>query len=275
MNEVARELRVRSRRGPLGLWAYRLAWVSVAAALSVLDESNSRWLLAVLCLWMAWELCGLSLQSARRVVYAVVVSCIWVLAVETRVGLLLLTALSGSAGYIMMLVMMRENSIERYNARAVLGAFATMTVLAGLGCADDLLALPEHGRKLFVVVLVCAGTHDLVASWVGRRWAYGRLAPLVSPRKTASGATAGAGAAAASALLAANGLGVSVSMIWAAGLAVCCVVGDLIFSSLKRSFARKDFSAVFGGKGGVLDRADSCLIPMIMVYGLAVAGVLG
>ena len=40
-------------------------------------------------------------------------------------------------------------------------------------------------------------------------------------------------------------------------------VGDLTFSAIKRHFDIKDYSQIFPGHGGVLDRLDSILFNMI------------
>ena len=41
------------------------------------------------------------------------------------------------------------------------------------------------------------------------------------------------------------------------------VLGDLVFSSIKRFYGIKDFSNIMPGHGGILDRADSILFATI------------
>ena len=48
-----------------------------------------------------------------------------------------------------------------------------------------------------------------------------------------------------------------------ASLSVIGQIGDLIFSAIKRSFNIKDYSNIFPGHGGVLDRVDSILFVLL------------
>lgn len=46
--------------------------------------------------------------------------------------------------------------------------------------------------------------------------------------------------------------------------AVVSIFGDLSFSLIKRSVGIKDYSSVFPGHGGMLDRFDSIILPLLL-----------
>ncbi|UCG86472.1 MAG: phosphatidate cytidylyltransferase [Gemmatimonadota bacterium] len=121
----------------------------------------------------------------------------------------------------------------------------------------------------FLVLVVCCS--DAFADLVGRRWPIGRGVLRASPEKSISGLAAGLGTALIMSLV----LG-AVTGLWppwrAAVYGMCIAVaastGDLIASSLKRTFNIKDFGTALGDHGGVLDRFDSLIFAAWPFYWL-------
>lgn len=123
------------------------------------------------------------------------------------------------------------------------------------------------------VAYLCLALFPLVLTWICDTAAYAagahfggpKLAPVLSPKKTWSGAVGGlAGAllfAAAFGVLVLNRVGwqFGLGRLLAVGLlvGVTAQVGDVAESLLKREAGVKDSSALLPGHGGVLDRLDS------------------
>jgi phosphatidate cytidylyltransferase len=150
-------------------------------------------------------------------------------------------------------------------------AYVALAGAAVLWLRDD----PIAGRAdvLFLLLTVWAG--DIGAYLVGR-WIGGpRLAPLISPGKTWSGALGGLLAAIAVGLLTAHLLS-GVASIWraaliAAILGVVAQAGDLLESFVKRRLEVKDSGHLIPGHGGLFDRLDGVLaaVPVAAVLALA------
>jgi phosphatidate cytidylyltransferase len=132
----------------------------------------------------------------------------------------------------------------------------------------------------------------LVVTWIGDTAAYAggtafggpKLAPVVSPNKTWSGAAAGLFAGVATALIYSavvfRRVGVSVGIVEAmtmgAAIGVAGQLGDLVESLIKREAGVKDSSTLIPGHGGVLDRLDALYFALpvtAMLYAaLGIAG---
>ena len=128
---------------------------------------------------------------------------------------------------------------------------------------------------LFAVSVLC----DTFAFFVGSRVRGPKLCPLVSPNKTVSGAIGGMVGALLSVLvigLVAHGVcSPEVQPLlptwWEyllMGLmgGVAGQMGDLFASMVKRHCGIKDFSNLFPGHGGMLDRLDSILFMAVVVF---------
>ena len=128
---------------------------------------------------------------------------------------------------------------------------------------------------LTMAVLVCVMT-DSAAYFFGRRFGKHKMAAKVSPKKTVEGSIGGTFSAIALMLLLGwvielCGFGtVSFRMLifWALLATAIAQFGDLSMSVLKRISGVKDFSNLFPGHGGILDRFDSSLfvIPFTVAY---------
>ena len=117
---------------------------------------------------------------------------------------------------------------------------------------------------------------DSGAYFVGRAFGRRRLAPLISPKKTVEGAVGGVISAVAAMLIYGIilrfGFGFEVNFIYAFIYGVLCsvasVVGDLVFSVVKRQVKLKDYGNILPGHGGILDRFDSMVVvaPLVEAF---------
>ena len=125
---------------------------------------------------------------------------------------------------------------------------------------------------LFVVVWCDAGAY-----FGGRAYGKRKLAPAISPGKSVEGAVAGVIGGLVGAVVCKIGFDVfwpalSASLSWyAVGvlallLSAAGIVGDLIESLIKRDAEVKDTGSLLPGTGGVLDRIDSFLLAIPVMY---------
>lgn len=135
-------------------------------------------------------------------------------------------------------------------------------------------ALPVDGPNwvTFIVGGVMAG--DAGGYFAGRFWGKRKLWPVVSPKKTVEGSIASfVSTLAVGSVIAAIGLP---RLTWIEAILISAVVnvlaqmGDLLESLLKRAYQATDSGWIFPGHGGVLDRTDSLVLPVVFVYYYAI-----
>jgi len=133
-----------------------------------------------------------------------------------------------------------------------------------------LLRSAEQGREWVLTVVILTFAIDTTAYVVGRAIGRHRLAPSISPGKTWEGAVAGIIAGAGAAVAITKGFDIDIR-IWQAvvlGLlvSVFAQIGDLAESMLKRAAGAKDAGQLIPGHGGILDRLDSLIPAVVVVY---------
>lgn len=136
------------------------------------------------------------------------------------------------------------------------------TLWLALPCVALLwLTKGEAGRFLVLWLFAVVWASDVGAYAAGRALGGPRLAPVLSPNKTWSGAVGGLVGAGLVGLAAALAVGVPLAPAIALSLvlSVAAQLGDLAESLAKRRFGAKDSGALIPGHGGLLDRLDSLL----------------
>jgi phosphatidate cytidylyltransferase len=132
----------------------------------------------------------------------------------------------------------------------------------------------EDGRNWVFYALFCTFGSDTAAFFIGRAIGKHKLAPSISPSKTWEGAIGGLlGAVGVSFLfLLPTPVTLTSQLNWwqavVLGLLVSVFgqVGDLVESLFKRNVGAKDSGTLFPGHGGILDRMDSIVFAVVVVY---------
>jgi phosphatidate cytidylyltransferase len=133
-----------------------------------------------------------------------------------------------------------------------------------------LLRTGTYGWRWVLFTVFVAMGSDSGGYFAGRYTGRHKLAPSISPSKTvegAMGAVAGAMVIAWACRLAFfPALGAEEALALGATVSVLAQLGDLCESALKRAFGAKDSGWIIPGHGGILDRLDSLLFPVVFTY---------
>ncbi|MEL7562671.1 phosphatidate cytidylyltransferase [Dehalogenimonas sp. 4OHTPN] len=132
------------------------------------------------------------------------------------------------------------------------------------------LRLLESGREWLLFAIGVTVASDTFAYFIGRATGRHKMAPSISPGKSWEGAFAGAIAAVITAVILKPVLGLTPDYLslGLVGLLASVVgqAGDLVESLFKRNMAIKDSGNAIPGHGGFLDRMDSVVFAVMLVY---------
>lgn len=167
--------------------------------------------------------------------------------------------------YLLVLAIVDENySLDE------IALFYLFSLILGFSI-NSILMIYEINNLLMIYVALATFGCDVGAYFFGFFFGKHKLNPRVSPKKTVEGAVGGWFVGMSLSILFAcffieglNDVGLIVLSII---LPIVSQIGDLSFSLLKRHYQAKDFGSLFPGHGGMLDRVDSLLFCLIVVYG--------
>lgn len=211
---------------------------------------------------------------------------LYVLSIIGPVILLAALRLRGAEGWMAALVLVAVLALvlaqtgpwkEAGGVRSV-GATITGTLYVGLfglmipignGCGEVSSA---DGGKLIAAALFMIWLCDTLAYFGGSAWGRHRLAPVISPKKSWEGAAFGLvgavlGGGIAWLILRPDSLTLGELLGLGAVVGLVGQIGDLAESFIKRDADRKDSSNLLPGHGGVLDRFDSFLFSLPVLWG--------
>ena len=176
--------------------------------------------------------------------------------------------------FLVLLMAVYVFSFPKYRAEQVMTVyFGLFYVAMMLSFVYQTRMLPDGGVVVWLIFLSSWGC-DTCAYCVGMLIGKHKMAPKLSPKKSVEGGIGGiVGAALLGVLfgLAMNQWGgadanlLHYAVICAAGGAIS-QVGDLAASAIKRNHDIKDYGKLIPGHGGILDRMDSALIVVPLLY---------
>jgi phosphatidate cytidylyltransferase len=128
----------------------------------------------------------------------------------------------------------------------------------------------SSARALLIPFFIAVASYDIGAYFIGTQWGYHKLCPHLSPGKSWQGVGGGLlfSCVATGLFFATQGHTVPVSslLVFCLCLTIPATIGDLFESFLKRRVGIKDAGFLLPGHGGLLDRFDSILGAIIILY---------
>ncbi len=133
-----------------------------------------------------------------------------------------------------------------------------------------LIKMPSQQEGLWYLVLLffCVLFTDTGCYYFGTKYGRHKIAPIISPNKTIEGAIGGS----LCAIIGAIAIGHFIHIDWYHGLiigiliATFAQIGDLCESLIKRDAGVKDSGNTLPGHGGFLDRTDSYVFTLPILY---------
>ncbi len=162
---------------------------------------------------------------------------------------------------------MRSEDLSHALPRA---AMLAMGVVYIFGCWRCAIPIHEINPHWLMYGLLLNWTGDAGAYYIGRPFGRHKLAPRVSPKKSWEGAAAS--------VVVSIGIGVPYVLhfipgqqwlpivLLTAAANIAGQVGDLAESAMKRGAGVKDSGGLLPGHGGFLDRVDSTLFALPVIY---------
>lgn len=178
--------------------------------------------------------------------------------------------------YVMLLFIVTLVKHEVVKPSEVVFTFTMSALLSYAFSCFVLVAQSPNGLFFLMFALNCSWITDAGAYFVGSAFGKHKLAPKISPKKTVEGAVGGL----VSSIIVSVVLVLVYPMLFEVDgqlsllsvvlmtpvLSAAGMVGDLTASYLKRSAGIKDFGNIMPGHGGIMDRFDSLLVILPLVY---------
>jgi len=149
-----------------------------------------------------------------------------------------------------------------------IGAFGSFIFLIANLTAMQFPDSPVQQRLVLFMTMWAAWGNDVGAYFVGKFFGKNRIFPELSPKKTLEGCLGGLATSMIGMCILALFVQIPMGHGFLLGLVAGAAgqVGDLSESALKREVEIKDSGTIFGSHGGLLDRIDSFLFTVPVIY---------
>ena len=193
-------------------------------------------------------------------------------------------AFGGTYVVLILIFMLLEFETTKFE-QAITAIFASVCVPYSFSLMVVFRDINEHiagytkidGIYLLLFAFFSSWMTDTFAYFVGSMLGKHKLCPKISPKKSVEGAIGGVvGAVLLNVLLLfvfkkfffteETGLSYIAVIFLSIVLSIVSMFGDLAASTIKRNFGIKDFGKLLPGHGGIMDRFDSVLFVMPVLY---------
>ena len=153
--------------------------------------------------------------------------------------------------------------------------FCAMPILLSFAfsCLNNVVSL---GLYYFLLLFNFSSVCDMGAYFTGTFLGKHKLCPTISPKKTVEGAIGGIISSMIITLVLAFCFkkAILIPIILTVPMCIVGMLGDLFASAIKRSVDLKDYGKLIPGHGGILDRVDSIIMIVPLMYVFTLIGVL-
>ena len=229
--------------------------------------------LGALCTIACWELLRVlgfdrvwEVSIPTYIISALLPLSVYFVPAESHMNYLLIASLVVFL-YLMYLVFVSVACKGKLGFKNISAVFMSVCYVSVSFVSMGIVRYMDYGAYIFGLIFIGAWITDIMAYFTGRLFGKHKLAPTLSPKKTVEGSIGGvvfnmiAFALYGFIIERFCSLSVNYAVLVAGGLAISVIsqIGDLWASLVKREYGIKDYSNLFPGHGGVMDRFDSIL----------------
>ncbi|WP_185850212.1 phosphatidate cytidylyltransferase [Blattabacterium cuenoti] len=143
--------------------------------------------------------------------------------------------------------------------------FGLVYIIIPFYLANYIYDTAVYGKELILGTFILVWTNDSFSYLIGRKWGKRKIAISISPKKSIEGFIGGFISCLILGFLLYNIWGEKYWVILSFVIPFFATIGDLVESTIKRSYRVKNSGIFFPGHGGFLDRLDSFIFVMPII----------